>query len=147
MTNLRLLLLMLLAVFLPGVLAAAQSADAQIKVHQQSGINYVSGGMTDEERKEMRRISNKYPMQLIFIAGENTAPIRDVKVIVRDIKGSPLIEAVADGPYLFFNPPSGRWTVDAEYQGETVSRTVDLIGRRYIQLEFKFKDELAGRTN
>ena len=29
--------------------------------------------------------------------------------------------------------------MDAEYDGEVVSRTVDLIGRRYILLEFKFK--------
>jgi hypothetical protein len=68
-------------------------------------------------------------------------PIQGVKVTVRDIKGAPLIEAVADGPYFFFNPPSGRWTMDAEYAGEVVSRTVDLIGRRYILLEFKFKGE------
>jgi hypothetical protein len=80
-------------------------------------------------------------MQLVFIAGENTEPIRGVKVTVRDIKGSPLIEAVADGPYFFFNPPSGRWTMDAEYGGEVVSRRVDLIGRRYILLEFKFEGE------
>jgi hypothetical protein len=136
-----LLLLTLLAVFSAGALAAQQKPYAEIPVHKQSGIDYVSGGMTDDERKELGRISNKYPMQLVFIAGENTEPIRGVKVTVRDIKGSPLIEAVADGPYFFFNPPSGRWTMDAEYGGEVVSRRVDLIGRRYILLEFKFKFE------
>jgi hypothetical protein len=136
-----LLLLTLLAVFSAGALAAQQKPYAEIPVHKQSGIDYVSGGMTDDERKELGRISNKYPMQLVFIAGENTEPIRGVKVTVRDIKGSPLIEAVADGPYFFFNPPSGRWTMDAEYGGEVVSRRVDLIGRRYILLEFKFEGE------
>jgi hypothetical protein len=141
MTSVRLLLITLLAVFCAGALAAQQKPYAEIPLHKQGGIDYVSGGVTDEERKEMRRISNKYPMQLVFIAGENMQPIQGVKVTVRDIKGAPLIEAVADGPYFFFNPPSGRWTMDAEYAGEVVSRTVDLIGRRYILLEFKFKGE------
>jgi hypothetical protein len=31
--------------------------------------------------------------------------------------------------------------MDAEYRGETISRTVDLIGRRYMLLEFKFKGD------
>jgi hypothetical protein len=31
--------------------------------------------------------------------------------------------------------------MDAEYGGEVVSRRVDLIGRRYILLEFKFEGE------
>lgn len=131
--------LTLLAAFSAGALAAQQQPFADIPVRKQSGINFVSGGMTDDERKEMQRISNKYPMQLVFIAGDNQAPIKGVKVTVKDLKGSPQIEALADGPYFFFNPPSGRWIMDAEYDGEVVSRTVDLIGRRYIVLEFKFK--------
>jgi hypothetical protein len=141
MTSLGWVRLMLLAAFCGGALAAQNEPFASIPLHKQSGINFVSGGMTDDERKEMQRISNKYPMQLVFIAGDNQAPIKGVKVTVKDLKGSPQIEAVADGPYFFFNPPSGRWIMDAEYNGEVVSRTVDLIGRRYILLEFKFKGE------
>jgi hypothetical protein len=140
MTSLRWLSLLLLTLCASALYAQSQPS-AAIPVHKQSGINYVSGGMTDEERKEMQRIANKYPMQLVFIAGDNQAPIKGVKVTVKDLKGSPQIEAVSDGPYLFFNPPSGRWIMDAEYNGEVVSRTVDLIGRRYIMLEFKFKGD------
>ena len=60
---------------------------------------------------------------------------------VKDLKGNPQIEAVAAGPYFYFNPPSGRWIMDADYRGETISRTVDLIGRRCMLLEFKFKGD------
>ena len=141
MTSLRWLLLLWAIVFYAGAMAAQNEPTATIAVHKQSGIDYVSGGMTDAERKEMQRISNKYPMQLVFIAGENQVPIKGVKVTVKDLKGSPLIEALSEGPYFFFNPPSGRWIMDAEYNGEVVSRTVDLIGRRYMLLEFKFKGE------
>jgi hypothetical protein len=140
MTRLRSLILIVLAAAWI-VAHAAHELHADIPVHHQSGINYVSGGMTEDERKEMRRIANKYPMQLVFIAGDNSEPIKGVKVTVKDIKGSPQIEAMSAGPYFFFNPPSGRWIMDAEYNGEVLSRTTDLVGRRYMLLEFKFKGQ------
>ena len=124
---------------LANVPASAQTPPyADIKVHKQSNINYVSGGVTEDERKEMARIANKYPMQLMFTLEGHPEGATGVKVTVKDLKGDKLIEAVAEGPYFFLNPPSSRWTMDAEFNGETVSRTVDLIGRRYIVLEFKF---------
>ncbi len=141
MTSFRWVRFILLAALCAGAQAAQREPLADIPVRKQSGIDYVSGGMTDAERKEMQRIANKYPMQLVFIAGDNQAPIDGVKVTVKDLKGNPQIEAVAAGPYFYFNPPSGRWIMDAEYRGETISRTADLIGRRYMLLEFKFKGE------
>jgi hypothetical protein len=130
-----------LAVLVASPLAAVaeQHAFAEIKVHKQGGIQYVSGGKDDAERKEMQRIANKYPMQLVFTQEGSSEGVTGVKVTVKDLKGERLIEAVSEGPFFYFNPPSGRWTMDAEFNGETVSRTVDLIGRRYILLEFHFK--------
>jgi hypothetical protein len=123
----------------PHSAAAQQQPFADIKVHKQSGIPYVSGGKDEAERKEMQRIANKYPMQLVFTKDGSPEGVNGVKVAVKDMKGDRVIEAVSDGPFFHFNPPSGRWTMDAELDGETVSRTVDLIGRRYILLEFHFK--------
>jgi hypothetical protein len=98
---------LLLAAFCAAAGAAADEPLAGIPVHKQSGINYVSSGMSEAERKEMQRIANKYPMQLVFIAGDNQAPIKGVKVTVKDLKGSPQIEALSDCPYFFFTPPLG----------------------------------------
>lgn len=123
----------------PLVAQAEQQPYADIKVHKQSGIQYVSGGKDEAERKEMQRIANKYPMQLVFTRDGKPEGVSGVKVTVKDMKGEPVIEAVSEGPYFHFNPPSGRWTMEAALDGETVTRTVDLIGRRYILLEFHFK--------
>ncbi len=50
-----------------------------------------------------------------------------------------MIEAVSDGPYFYMNPPAGgRFVIDAEYNGEKQTMTKDLVGRRYLVLEFKF---------
>jgi hypothetical protein len=137
----RLATLALLATLLALPLAAAaqQHPFADIKVHKQGGIQYVSGGKDEAERKEMQRIANKYPMQLVFTEDGKPEGVTGVKVTVTDMKGEHVIEAVSEGPFFYFNPPSGRWTMDAEMGGQTVTRTVDLIGRRYIMLEFHFK--------
>jgi len=127
----------------PLAAGAGHEPFADIKVHKQSGIPYVSGGKDEAERKEMQRIANKYPMQLMFTQDGKPDGVSGVKVTVKDMKGDHVIEAVSDGPFFYFNPPSGRWTMDAEVEGQTVSRTVDLIGRRYIVLEFHFKGEGA----
>ena len=121
------------------VWAQAQKPFADIPVHKQSGIAYVSGGMTAPERQEMQRIGNKYPMQLIFVVEGQPPEVSGVKVTIKDLKGDTQIEAVSDGPLFYFNPPSGRWIMETEYDGEMITRTVDLVGRRYIVLEFKFK--------
>lgn len=117
---------------------AEQKPFADVPLHKQSGIDYVSAGMTPEEKHEMQRIAARYPMQLVFTAEGEAPELKGVKVTLKDLKGDVLLQAVADGPMFYFNPPSGRWTMEAEYKGQTVSRTVDLVGRRYIVLPFHF---------
>jgi hypothetical protein len=138
MNHISILLALAWALALPPA-AAQQKPLADIPVRKQSGIPFVSGGMTAAERQEMQRIANKYPMQLVLTAEGQPPELRGVKIKVRDLRGDTLIEAVAEGPLFYFNPPSGRWTMEAELNGETVTRTVDLVGRRYIVLEFHFK--------
>jgi hypothetical protein len=123
---------------LPAALAQ-QQAQLGPAVHKQSDISFVSGGATEQEAHELHRVANKYPMQLRFVIGSDPSAGKGVRVTIKNLKGEKVIEAVSDGPAFYFNPPSGRWTIDAEYNGETVSKTVDLIGRRYIVLEFDFK--------
>ncbi|MFN0314060.1 MAG: hypothetical protein ACKVQA_03350 [Burkholderiales bacterium] len=110
-----------------------------VVVRKQSGFAYISGGLGELGRKAMAKVANKYPMQLIFTAEGEGPDLTGVKVTVRDRMLKKQIEAVAEGPAFYFTPDSGRWTVEAEYKGETISRTVDLTGRRYILLEFHFK--------
>ncbi|MSQ60718.1 MAG: hypothetical protein EXR36_14040 [Betaproteobacteria bacterium] len=114
-----------------------------VVVRKQSGFSYISGGLGELGRKAMAKVANKYPMQLIFTAEGEGPDVAGVKVTVWDRRLKKQIEAVAEGPAFYFTPDSGRWTIEAEYRGETVSRTVDLIGRRYILLEFHFKGPAA----
>ena len=125
-----------LALLLGVAVAHAQEAP---KVRKQGGATYVSGGTLEEERKALFKLAPRFPIQLIFQLDGEIAPIEGVKVSVRDIGGNVLIEAVSDGPFFYCNPPAGgRFTIDVEYNGQKQSQTKDLVGRRYLVLEYKF---------
>jgi hypothetical protein len=109
------------------------------KVHKQGGSTYVSGGVDQPQRKAMFKVAPKYPIQLIFEVHGEVDGVTGVKVTLRDIKGEAILEAVSEGPYFYINPPAGgRYTIEAEFNGEKRSMTKDLVGRRYLILEYKF---------
>ncbi len=116
----------------------ADEAQAPI-VHKQGGSSYVSGGGAEADRKALFKLAPKFPIQLIFQVGGEIQDVIGVKVTLRDQYGESMLEVVSEGPYLYINPPAGgRFTIDAEYNGEKQSQTKDLVGRRYLVLEYKF---------
>ena len=120
---------------------ALQAADEvePPKIRKQGPTTFVTGGMGEAQRKALFKIANKFPIQLIFEVEGQEADISGVKVTLTDQSGNALIEAVSDGPYFYMNPPAGgRFVIDAEYNGEKQTMTKDLVGRRYLVLEFKF---------
>lgn len=109
------------------------------KVHKQGGTTYVSGGVDEPQRKAMFKVAPKYPIQLIFQVRGEVDGVTGVTVTLRDIKGDAILKAVSEGPYFYINPPAGgRYTIEAEFNGEKKSITRDLVGRRYLILEYKF---------
>lgn len=125
------------AVAVPAARAADQAQPPVI--HRQGDSKYATGGYGEAARKAMFRIANKFPIQLIFEVEGQDLDMKGVKVTLTDLSGNRLIEAVSEGPYFYMNPPAGgRFTIDAEYRGDKQSMTKDLVGRRYLVLEFKF---------
>lgn len=123
-----------------GVCGMLSNAAAEIEIHEQQGIRYVSGGGTAESDEEMKQLAARFPIHLVFTAQGVEEPIDGVKVTVRDVKGTAILEATSEGPLFFVDVGSGRYTVDAEYAGEKQSQTKDLTGRRYLRLRYTFNE-------
>ena len=121
-----------------GISNLLPSAAAQIEIREQQGVRYVTGGMTQEENEAMGKLAARFPMHMVFTAKGQDEPVSGVNVIVRDVSGSVVLEVKSEGPLLFVDVIGGRYTVDAEYQGETQSQTKDLTGRRYLRLRYDF---------
>lgn len=130
---------LLLVALLVGLGVPALHAQEEPKVRKQGGSTYVSGGAAEADRKALFKLAPKFPIQLIFQVNGEIDGVSGVKVKVLDISGNVLVEAVSDGPYFYCNPPAGgRFTIEAEYNGQSQSQTKDLVGRRYLVLEYKF---------
>jgi hypothetical protein len=48
------------------------------------------------------------------------------------------LQAQSEGPMFFIDVVGGRYTIDAEYGGETLSETKDQTGRRYLRIKYRF---------
>jgi hypothetical protein len=118
--------------------AFAPMAAADIEIHRQQSARYASGGVTSEEVKEMQKLAPRFPIQLYFLAQGSSEPVSGVNVTVRDIQGDTVLQAQSEGPMFFIDVVGGRYTIDAEYGGETLSETKDQTGRRYLRIKYRF---------
>jgi hypothetical protein len=118
----------------------APTAVAEIEIHRQQSVRYASGGVTPEEVKEMQKLASRFPVQLYFRVQGREDPVSGVKVTVRDIQGDTVLQAKSEGPMFFVDVVGGRYTIDAEYDGETLSETKDQTGRRYLQIKYRFNE-------
>ncbi len=110
-----------------------------LKSGRQGDYTLVSGGNSDAEIAELQKFAPRYQIQLLFKHQGDKNGMAGVRVGVRNTAGDLMVETTSTGPYLYVNPPSGgRFTIEAEYRGETLTRTRDLVGRRYLHLEFDF---------
>ena len=127
-------------VLLLGISGLLSSAAAEIEIKKQQGTRYVTGGMTEQENKQMGKLAQRFPMHIVFKVAGQDEPVKGVDVTVRDISGNILLQAKSEGPLFFVDVIGGRYTVDAEYAGEKQSQTKDLTGRRYLRLRFNFNE-------
>jgi len=125
-------------------LSAAREELPAMKVRHESGIDYVSGGMQELERKAMGKLAERFQVQLRFSKEGSDEKVSGVKVTLIDYKGDKMLEKLSEGPLFFVSPPPGRWTLEAELDGDKFSKTVDINGRFYINLDIKFKTAQAG---
>jgi hypothetical protein len=75
-------------------------------------------------------------LTLAAVSGEFFA---GVKVSLRDAQGNSVVEAVSDGPYLFFSVPPGKYQVTADNQGQAETRQAVVHAKGATELYFRWK--------
>ena len=120
-----------------GILSAA----SDLEIHDQQGVRYVTGGMTKEEVDELNRMAPRFQVHIVMIDHKmQHQPIKGVDVTMRDVSGNVVLQAKSEGPLMFVDVIGGRYTVEAVYNGQTLSETKDMTGRRYLRLRFTFNE-------
>lgn len=105
--------------------AAPQPADAAeplapMRVVQVGDVQYISGGASRAERRELEARTVDFRVQVSFVAKDLEAKAQPVAVkLKRKGEASRPINLTAAGPLLLVNMPSGTYTLSASMPGGT----------------------------
>jgi hypothetical protein len=108
-------------------IAAAVTLAAPLSAYA-SNVQVTSGGVGEGSRAELMRAYGDYNLHVAF-AEKSGAFLADVEVTIRDARGNVVWQGISEGPMLFARLPSGRYSVAAQFNGETKRREVSVSGR------------------
>jgi hypothetical protein len=120
--------------------AAAAGVAPEVPPEQNYGaVSYRTGGVGMDEAQAMREISPHYPLTLTF--AERAADGRSmftagVDVQIVDASGAVRFDAVAEGPMMLVDLPSGEYTVKADLNGDDKATEVSLRSGEPSKLVF-----------
>jgi hypothetical protein len=110
-----------LAIVTIGVAGTTGATPQSFNYH---GNAILVGGVTEEEREAMRQNTAPYNLWLAFVEQDTGNLVTGVKVSVVDRNENPVVDAVADGPWLLAQVPPGQYVVrmgNGQEQPVTVS--------------------------
>ncbi len=88
-----------------------------------NGIRYVSGGLGEEGKAQMKLLEPDFRVKLSFAA--NTGHyLADVTVTIANTTGEAILSTTTEGPYLLVDLPKGAYTVTATYGDATQVKKV-----------------------
>ena len=131
--------LALRAVVLAGALSVSNLYGADLQSLINAHINYVNGGIGQEEAEALRAEARIYPLELMFSRrgdGERAEFVADVHLQIVDAAGQVIVDRASQGPIFLAHLPDGQYIVTAEYQGRTQTRRVAVSGTRHEALSF-----------
>jgi hypothetical protein len=120
---------------------AADSSAPVLQPVSEGGITYVSGGNGMEERQALNEIAGDYNLKLVFAEKDSGAYHSDVKLLIMNMKGQKILEAVSDGPWFFVKLAPGRYKITAEVKEQSLVQQATVGGGRLTQLHFYWRVE------
>ena len=115
----------------PGIISLSSTTDASaaLEVEQYNSALFVSGGVGEEERLAIEKLSLGYSLELLFAT--KSLPnqyLADVKVQIKDRDGKVVLDTVSQGPFLLAKVPPGRYSISADSDGRVKQQTVQVTG-------------------
>lgn len=96
-------------------LASISPVAAQIRqATNEQQINFVTGGIGQEELTEMRQHEEQYNTRFSFANAADRAYLSDLHVRIRDAEENLIFEDKRVGPLLYIQLPSGQYELSAE---------------------------------
>ena len=97
--------------------ATAAAGATALEVKSNDGHGWVCGGAGEQERIELKGLESRASAELLFVTEKRGGYLADVDFVVRDQKGSTVLQGRADGPKCLLTVPPGRYRVEATFEG------------------------------
>lgn len=136
MTKLYFLVYLLFSCLLPSHALAQGDAFTLVEKHYGS-VTYVSGGIGDEERDEIRLRERDFNLKLLFSERDGSY-LGSVDVVVLNPKGEAILEANSAGPFLLARLPSGSYVIKASMNGQQQQRKLSISEKRRYEGVFRW---------
>ncbi|MFA1594851.1 hypothetical protein, partial [Serratia nevei] len=76
-----------------------------------NGINYINGGVGQDEQNAMRALRADYNLLLTFATKQSGAFRSDVQLYIMDAKGTTLLSVPNTGPMFYAKLPAGTYRI------------------------------------
>lgn len=136
MTKLFSLIALLLCCLVPNQ-GIADSPALTIAEKQFGNVAYVSGGIGDEERDEIRLRERDFNLKLLF-AERDGSYIGNIDVVIVTAKGETVLEANAVGPFLLARLPKGNYVIKASMNGQLQQKKLSIVEKRKQEGVFRW---------
>ncbi|MBL8378000.1 MAG: carboxypeptidase regulatory-like domain-containing protein [Burkholderiales bacterium] len=100
----------------------------------------VSGGIGAEEIEVLRQQRSRYSLRILTAARGSGAYLAGVMVTVADTRGTVLLEARADGPWMMLMLKPGEYRVTVRYEGAAQERRTQIDKDGSRELVFYFNE-------
>jgi hypothetical protein len=121
------------------------SSDAKSsEIKTDGGIRYISGGVGESDRSELKALSNEFNLHLMFATQASGEYLSAVRVIILDAHKSPVLTAESKGPWFYAQLPPGNYSVEVtptgrRGEGQTQRKVVHLDGSSRSKMDFYWK--------
>jgi hypothetical protein len=126
-------------------LALAPSHAAIVESQHAGGVRSLQGGVGEAEQQQMKAAAAEYSLGLTF-ASDTGAFLADVAVRVLDAKGRVVFDTTVRNPIVLVDLPSGRYSIEATYQGRTQRSSVTLAQGKSRAMTLRWRDGDAPAT-
>lgn len=101
---------------------AAQAASLLPPIQKSGTVEYLSGGIGQDEARAIEGESRHWPLTLEFAVKDKKRAdfAADVKVLVRDAKGHTALDLTAAAPFLLAKLAPGHYSIEASFAGKTL---------------------------
>lgn len=117
------------ALALGAAVPLAHAQDEIVVVEPMRVTTYLNGGIGADEEQMMRKAAKDWPLRMIFSEKKDNEFVADVRLLVTDAKGAPVLMLHGAGPMTYAMLPAGKYRISASHKGQTETREVTLDGK------------------